>query len=185
MKARNTIQAVGVLALSGLAAPVWAHTGHGAGHGWLAGMMHPLGGLDHVLVMLGVGFWAGRLSGWARGSLPLAFLLMMALGAGLGFAGIEVPGAEGLIALSLPAIGLFCLAGARAARWPAALATAGFALVHGLVHAQEMPVDIGAASYAGGFLFSTALLLGLGSCLARVLAARKSRLGFGAIRAAG
>lgn len=37
----------------------FAHPGHGD-NGLMAGISHPLGGLDHLLAMLAVGLWAAQ-----------------------------------------------------------------------------------------------------------------------------
>lgn len=169
MKVRNTFQAVAIVILSGLAMPASAHTGHGEWGGWLAGMAHPLGGLDHLLIMLGVGVWAGRQGGKTIACLPVAFLAMMAMGAAMGFAGLILPAAELWVSISVAVLGLLFLAGRRAALFPVNLGVAAFGLFHGFVHAQELPTGMSAGAYAAGFLLSTLLLLGLGACLARVL----------------
>ena len=40
------------------AAPVLAHTGMGDTNGFAHGFAHPLGGIDHVLAMVGAGIFA-------------------------------------------------------------------------------------------------------------------------------
>ena len=39
------------------ALPALAHSDHGQAGGFLAGLLHPVGGLDHVLAMVAVGLW--------------------------------------------------------------------------------------------------------------------------------
>ncbi|MFN7192585.1 MAG: HupE/UreJ family protein, partial [Rhodospirillales bacterium] len=55
------------------------------------GFAHPLGGLDHLLAMLGVGLLAWRLGGRAIWAVPAAFVALMAVGGLAGFAGFELP----------------------------------------------------------------------------------------------
>ena len=55
-----------VVIATALAGPALAHTGAGAVHGFGAGLMHPLFGVDHVLAMVAVGLWAGLTGGRAR-----------------------------------------------------------------------------------------------------------------------
>ena len=70
------------LGLLSLAAPAFAHPGHDpASAGFLAGIAHPLLGLDHLLAMLVVGVWAAQAGGRARWFLPASFLALMACGA--------------------------------------------------------------------------------------------------------
>ena len=40
------------------ASPALAHVGHGSTASFAAGVAHPLGGLDHMTVMVAVGLWA-------------------------------------------------------------------------------------------------------------------------------
>jgi len=156
--------------LSALSLPAEAHAGHGIAHDFQAGLWHPLLGADHLLVMIGVGLWAGFLGGAARGWLPAAFLAAMAAGASLHFAGITVRGPESAVVFSVLAIGVILAFGGHAKRgWAAGLA-ALFACSHGYVHALEAGADSQALYYAGGFLVATALLLGVGLALGRLSA---------------
>lgn len=61
------------------AAPAAAHTGAGVSAGLWHGVLHPLGGLDHLLTMLSVGVFAALLGGRARWLVP-------ASASGLGYA---------------------------------------------------------------------------------------------------
>lgn len=144
------------------ALPADAHTGAAVTEGYVSGLLHPLLGMDHLLVMLGVGLWSGLSGGKARWLLPALFLAMMAAGAGLSFADWPVPAAEKGVALSVLALGVM-LSGRKHIH--GVLLAAGislFALLHGFVHAEEIEAGVGAVPYAAGFLTGTASLLGLG-----------------------
>ncbi|EPM83890.1 urease accessory protein, partial [Pseudomonas syringae pv. actinidiae ICMP 18886] len=52
----NYKKALGALALLLVPTLALAHPGHGD-NGLIAGISHPLGGLDHLLAMLAVGLW--------------------------------------------------------------------------------------------------------------------------------
>src|SRR6186997_3062529 len=138
-----------------------AHPGHDAG-GFAHGVMHPLGGLDHLLVMVAVGLYAtlpGRRALWL---VPATFVGVMAIGGALGATGYPIPYAEIGIALSVMVLGL---AVALRVSLPtlAAMALAGlFAIFHGHAHGTEMPADATAVSYSAGFMLATALLHGAG-----------------------
>lgn len=154
-----------------VAGPALAHPGHTGAHGVSDGFVHPLAGLDHLLVMLGVGLLAWRLGGRAVLSLPAAFLAMMALGAAVAHSGIALSGAELIISASVLVVGL---AIALDVRLPvlASMALVGlFAFAHGQAHGAEIPSGAGFAAYAAGFLAATAMLhaggIGLGSALSR------------------
>jgi urease accessory protein len=57
---------VALIALAALAAvPASAHEGH-AHAGLLAGLAHPVGGLDHLVATLGLGLCAGLVAAFAR-----------------------------------------------------------------------------------------------------------------------
>jgi len=142
-----------------------AHTG-GATHSFLAGALHPLGGLDHLLAMLAVGVLAGCSAGRLRWGLPASFLVAMIVGAALGASGVNVPLVEAGIAVSLVAFGA-ALVWKQTFGAPMLVAlTAGFALFHGHAHGTEMGADLSAASYGAGFVLATALLHGFGVLLA-------------------
>jgi urease accessory protein len=161
-----------------------AHPGHGVATGAEAGFLHPLMGADHILAMVAVGLLAALRSGRALWALPLAFLVLMSAGAGLGMTGIALPYAETGIALSIVVFGLAAIVGLRA---PVALLAALvglFAVFHGYAHGAEMPETASGLFFGLGFLAATALLhvagIGLGIGAARFGAGRTaSALGAG------
>ena len=143
-----------------LSAPTWAHAHEGhltaSVSGLLDGLMHPFTGLDHLAAMLAVGLWSAIAVRpvWMA---PLAFVTVMALGAVIGFAGVQVPAVEPMIAASLLVIGLL-MAWRQRMPWAAAAAVAGvFALFHGAAHGLELA---GAQAWPAwvGMVVSTALL---------------------------
>lgn len=168
--------AFAALALSLLATPALAHTGHADGAGLAFGFLHPVTGLDHLLAMVTVGLYAALIGGRALVTVPLAFVAMMAGGAALGVAGAPVPMVEPMIAASVVVLGLLCvLPWGRSAGVGVALA-GWFALFHGYAHGAEMPVDASGLAYGAGFLAATALLHAAGltfGLLARRLAPRR------------
>ena len=149
----------GLISLALLLAPslAFAHPGHETS-GLLAGLSHPLLGLDHLLAMLAVGLWAAQQQGAARWALPLTFVGSLMLGGLLGLNGLAFAGVENAIAASLLALGLLV---AVAVRLPLALAmglTALFALNHGLAHGMEVPALGSAWAYVAGFCLATLAL---------------------------
>ena len=148
-----------------------AHTGHGdAAGGLLAGLLHPVSGLDHIAAMVALGIWVAQLGAPAIWLLPIAFPLVVALGGALGALGVPVPGVEVGIALSAITFGLMIALSVRAPRRIATsallgLLVAAFAIFHGYAHGAEIPESANAMSYAVGFVLATGLLHALGIVL--------------------
>lgn len=144
-----------------------AHPGHESAS-FFSGIMHPLGGADHLLAMLAVGLYAARQPGRQRWALPASFVLAMLAGAGLGALGIMLPAVEAGVAASVLVLGLLI---AFAARLPVAAAlplVAAFALFHGHAHHAEMG-DGTLVTYAAGFALATASLHVAGYLIGRWL----------------
>ena len=88
---------------------------------------------------------------------PGSFLVMMAIGAAAGFAGIKLPLVEAVILASVFVIGGLLIGAVRLpTAWAMALVGL-FAAFHGYAHALEAP-GTGAGGYILGFLLATALL---------------------------
>lgn len=178
MKTKSLHLSAILLSMSSL--PAHAHTGVGAVHGLLDGALHPLLGVDHLLVMLAVGLWAALRGGKSLWLLPLAFLTAMSAGAGLALLGITVTAAESWVALSVLAAGVLVWRNTRMSSALAVALVAVFALAHGYVHALELSAGADARLYSAGFLLTTALLHGFGAGMG--LAAARFKLlasGFG------
>lgn len=139
-----------------------AHTLMAEETSWLAGMMHPFLGLDHLLAMLAVGLWAAQQGGSRLWQLPLAFLSMMLFGALLGQTGFALPSIEASIASSLLLLGLMLMFAIRLAIVPSMLMVGLFAVFHGYAHGAEIPQALTVIDYTLGFMLATATLHGLG-----------------------
>lgn len=182
MKARPLLPLLSLSLLPGVA---FAHAGH-AEHGLMAGLMHPLTGLDHLLAMLAIGIWAALQSRTLKFAVPASFLGLLLAGFALGVAGIALPLVETGIALSVLVLGLLI---ASAARLPAPVSlviAGGFALFHG--HAHGMEASGGILAFAVGFLLASLALHLAGAVLANALNQRVpmiARLVGGAIAASG
>ncbi len=172
----------GAVILLTLPAIAWAHEEAGQAAGFLAGCLHPVSGLDHVLAMVAVGLWGAVLGAPAIWLLPVAFPLVMALGALMGLLGFPLPGVEVGIALSAIVLGAMVLAETRPAPWVAAVIVACFAVFHGHAHGRELPEGTNALLYSFGFVVATGLLHAAGILLG---AAHRWPAGRQAVRAAG
>lgn len=153
--------------------PAFAHTGPGTHGSVVDGLMHPVAGFDHLLVMLGVGVLAMAIGGRARWALPATFVGVMALSAVVALAGYAGSvAAEHLLALSVLLVGAPLAWSARLPLSSAIALVAVCAAVHGQAHGVEAA---GQASLAG-MLLATALLhaagAGIGASLARLVPAR-------------
>ena len=139
-----------------LALPAAAHPGHAPDSGFLAGLLHPVTGVDHLLALLAVGLWSRQQHGYL---LAPTFLVMMALGAASS-GGVALPALELSIAATVLLLGGL-VAYAPRLQWPmqrqmAVLTVGACAFVHGLAHGNELT---GMASGAGFILASAGLLL--------------------------
>jgi urease accessory protein len=145
------------LSLCLLAGTSQAHTGHGTSGLW-EGLAHP-GGLDHLLAMVAVGLWS--ISSLPSSKVvwgPATFMMSLVVGAVLGVMGVTVPFLEHMISLSVVIFGIMLVLAQR--KIPTALGLGGVALAaffHGIAHGAESP-QAGFASYAAGFLLTTAAL---------------------------
>lgn len=142
----------------------FAHPGHD-GAGLVSGLMHPLGGVDHIIAMVAVGLLAARLGGRALWLVPASFVATMAMAGLAGMAGAGLPYVETGIALSVVVLG--AVAVLRVAM-PVALAmglVAFSAVFHGYAHGTEMPETVSGLAYGAGFVAATALLHGIGIAL--------------------
>jgi urease accessory protein len=150
-----------------LAAILWpalalAHVGQGRAEGFLAGLSHPVSGIDHVLAMVAVGLWGAQLGAPAIWLLPVTFPMVMAFGGMLGLIGLPLPGVEAAIALSGIALGLAVLAEWRPPLWAAAVVVAFFAVFHGHAHGSELPPGASGLLYSVGFVAATGTLHAVG-----------------------
>jgi urease accessory protein len=169
----------GILLLPSLAL---AHTGTGDPHlhsALASGLLHPFTGLDHLAAMLALGVWSA-LAVRPLWLAPAAFVLMLAVGALAGFAGLAVPAVEPMIASSLLVLGLL-VATRRGLPMALAAALAGlFAFFHGAAHGSELAADFGGTNQwlaLAGMVCATAALHGLGIALGNTLFARLRWLG--------
>lgn len=152
-------------------APAFAHVETGQAAGLLTGFLHPISGLDHVLAMIAVGLWGALLGAPAVWVLPIAFPMVMAIGALLGFLGVPIPGVEYGIAASAILLGAAVAFEIRPPLAVAALVVGGFAIFHGHAHGTELPPGASALAFSMGFVIATGLLhavgIGIGALHAR------------------
>ena len=142
-----------------------AHQESGQAAGFLAGLAHPVSGMDHVLAMIAVGLWGAVLGPPAIWVLPVAFPVVMAFGGLLGLLGIALPGVEVGIAVSAIVLGAMVATEVRPPVALAAVIVAFFAIFHGHAHGRELPEGTSALLYSLGFVVATGLLHAVGIVL--------------------
>ena len=152
-----------LIATALLATPALAHTGHDAG-GLVAGLSHPILGLDHILAMIAVGLFAAQSGGKSKFTLPALFVVTMLAGGALGLSALSVPFVEAGIVGSVVLLGAAIAFGRKIPTAISASMIALFAAFHGVAHGAEIPAATSVLTFAAGMTISTAALhvLGLG-----------------------
>jgi urease accessory protein len=151
------------LLFTALAPAALAHPGH-AGASFMAGLMHPLGGLDHLLMIIAVSAWAAALQPAGRVAVASCLGLFVAIGALLPVAPLSGPALEAAIALTVIGAGMLLAIARRLPLWATCSISALFALIHGFAHGAEGPGN--SALYVPGLVATTAGLALLVSFLA-------------------
>lgn len=156
-------RAAGAIGLALISTTALAHPGHGqevAGNMFVAGLLHPLTGFDHLLAMLAVGMWAALTHNNIRQAIwtPLSFLALLLAGALAGIAGISLPAVEPMIMASLFVLGLLLASRISLPNWAGVALVGFFAVFHGLAHGAELPVGVSATVFIIGFMLSTLAL---------------------------
>ena len=164
-----------LLLLAGLTSnAVFAHAGHEHhSSALLSGLLHPLSGLDHLLLALGLGLLLVRSAKVAR-DMPSA--------AGLGLVGLGVSlllgfglGVQHLLPVSLTEYGIVAsLLALAIALWvkQRVVALAGLSLLglfHGVAHGLEVPVGQSAVLFLAGMLCSMLALYAVGLLIGRAV----------------
>ena len=162
-----------VLVLTLAATPAAAHLPPGEYGSFLAGVTHPIFGLDHVLAMIAVGLWAAQIGGRAVWLVPTAFVATMIAGFLLALGGLPLPFVEPAILTSIVVLGLVVALALRPDPRLAMALVAAFALFHGHAHGGELG-GASALQFGAGFALATALLhaagLGIAVAASRLLA---------------
>ena len=140
------------------AGPAIAHVGNGSTASFTVGLGHPLGGLDHVTVMVLVGLWAGLKGGRALWVWPAAFVGVMLVGSVLGMEGAPLAFVEPVILASVVALGLLVALAVDLPVPVGAAILAVFALFHGHAHGTEVAGTLKGVEYMAGFALATAML---------------------------
>ena len=134
--------------------------------GIVAGLVHPLTGPDHLLMLLAAGFYAQRLGHGVRWRVPLGVMCALLGGALAGALGGPAATLEPLVWASA-AVMTWMGVRAPVLDWRRGASFAGaVGLLHGYVHGGELHFHHGLAGFLTGMLASSALLLAFGMALA-------------------
>jgi len=156
--ARRLVATAAAVAAALAPGVAFAHAESALTGGFASGFAHPIQGWDHVVAMVAVGLWGAVLGAPAIWALPVAFPLVMALGAAAGVLGVPLPGIETGIAASAIVLGLLVLLAARLPLAVAVVLVGAFAVFHGYAHGTELPDAANPFAYGVGFVLATGLL---------------------------
>ena len=137
---------------------------HGVGgSGFMAGVKHPVLGLDHLLAMVSVGILSAQMGGRAIWLVPASFVLIMAVG---GYAGMQsysfldinsiITVIEQGIIISVILLGLAIAFDKNFPVWMGMAACGFFGFFHGFAHGVEIPDAMHSLPYIAGFMVGTA-----------------------------
>ncbi len=155
---RSTLKSLLLLVLLAPVSAV-AHEGSSLPYGsFIAGLAHPVLGVDHFLAMVSVGILSAQIGGRAIWTVPGTFVTVMGLGGVLGWLNVGLTSIELGIAFSVLALGTAIAADRKLPILVAMGAVAIFATFHGYAHGAEMPTVANPVRYALGFMTGTALL---------------------------
>jgi urease accessory protein len=150
---------VACLAALLLPAAALAHEGSSLPYGsFLAGLSHPVLGVDHFLAMVSVGILSAQIGGRAIWTVPATFVTVMAVGGLLGWLNVGLTATEIGIAFSVLVLGVAIAADRRLPVLAAMVGVGIFAIFHGYAHGAEMPAVAAPVRYALGFMTGTAIL---------------------------
>lgn len=151
----------GSLGLLALPVASWAHPGAEYHIGFLAGLLHPLQGADHMLALVALSCWAVQQGGRALWLLPVLFISGIAGGALAAQAGFYLPAIEPLVLASVFVLGVCVQTAWRAPLWAQAALVTAFAGYHGQAHGVSTLPLASSLPYLTGILLASAGVLGL------------------------
>ena len=159
------------IAFAGLTQPALGHENQVVEYGsFLAGLTHPVLGLDHFIAMVSVGIVSALIGGRAIWTVPATFVVMMGVGGVAGYAdiGLSSSAVEVGIAVSVILLGGVMALDQTLDIRIAMLFVAFFGFFHGYAHGQEIPDIAEPAVYALGFISGTILIHLLGLLIGEV-----------------
>lgn len=141
-----------------IATPAAAHTGHSGNASFMAGLLHPLTGWDHLLAIAAVALWAVVRGGRAPMVWPVTFLASVLAGFGVAAFGTVMPAFEHVMLASILIPALLAASAFRVRLWSAATVIGFFGFAHGHLHGIEVGANA-LAPFAAGMCAAMAVLL--------------------------
>ncbi|MDR9829099.1 HupE/UreJ family protein [Vibrio sp. FNV 38] len=136
--------------------------------GFLAGVIHPMTGWDHLLAMIAVGVLSSRYGGATIWQIPAAFIVSMLAGLYLGESGFALAYYESAIALSLVLFGGLIVYRAVPSVVAMVVIVLFFGIFHGYAHGIEIGGLINPIGFRKGFFMGSVLIHVLGVVLGMV-----------------
>ena len=136
----------------------YAHTMVSTMVNWVSGFSHPFQGVDHLLAMVALGWWAAQLRGVYLFLLPLTFLLVMAFGGLLGHFALISVDAEKVILMSGIILTILALKKVHFHLFFNLAVVAFFAFFHGYAHGVAISDSAHFLSYSFGLISATVVL---------------------------
>ncbi len=142
--------------------PSWAlahESAEHAGSGFSAGILHPLTGVDHLLMLISVACFSARVSSLKAKFFSVCFLLALASGFFVGLNGIGLGFVENGIVLSLLLMALLLISARELPAFASALVITMFGVMHGVPHGLEMPSSVLSSEYLLGLMLASTITL--------------------------
>lgn len=149
------------LLVLGFLFPALASAHEVTGNGFMAGLYHPVFGLDHLLAMLSVGILSTQIGGRAVWIVPLSFVIVMLAAGWIGMEALvdmRTSHVELGIVLSVILLGGVIALGGGLPLLIAMIFVAFFAFFHGYAHGVEVPAKANPYLFAAGFGISTLVI---------------------------
>lgn len=144
------------------------------GNGFLAGLYHPVFGLDHFLAMLAVGILSTLIGGRAIWLVPASFIIIMLISGLFGmeaWVDLSITQVETGIIFSVILLGFLVALGKKIPILFAIIFVTFFAIFHGYAHGIEVPAKANPYYFASGFVIST-LVIHIAGVLIGLIAGR-------------
>lgn len=171
----NKTSTLALLSTAVFSGSAFAHTGVETimANSFADGLLHPLTGVDHLIMLIGVGFLAAQMKG-RQVSIILGALLTMLIGTGFGALTGIMTGMESLILASVFIVAVaIWKQSQQVATKINLLSSAAIVMVlfHGWAHGVEAPAAQ-LVQFVPGMLISAAGLLTLGAVVGRHVSAK-------------